>query len=130
MAKPDIQKTAKSLKEQRERDEKPVRGIFKFYDVPGGEIRFVYKKYKDEPVQTYVMQDDQIYTIPLGVAKHLSKNGWRPEHKHALDENGKPKEVISKKIHRFGFHSLDFVDDEDVNMGSQQESSIALVNSI
>ena len=64
-----------NLKNQRDRDREIVRGIFKFDEVPGGTMSFVYKKYREDPVERYSFVDGCAYSIPLGVAKHLNKNG-------------------------------------------------------
>ena len=70
----------------RDRDREKVKGMFKFYEVPGGTLNFVCKK-----------------------STHLNKNGWYPVH-HYKDEEGGKKIRIGEKIHRFGFQSLDFTD--------------------
>ncbi len=93
----------------RDRDREKVKGMFKFYEVPGGTLSFVFKKYKEDQIEKYTLSDGQVYEIPLGVAKHLNKNGWYPVH-HYKDEEGGKKIRIGEKIHRFGFQSLDFTD--------------------
>jgi len=102
-----------SLKYQRDKDREKVKGIFKFYEVPGGSLSFVFKKYKGDPIERFDLIDGQIYTLPLGVAKHLNSGGAYPVHAHATDENGKSSMRIGKKIRRFGFQSLEFVDIDD-----------------
>lgn len=113
-------KQVPNLKYQHDKDQEKVKGIFKFYEVPGGSMSFVFKVYKEDPVARYDFVDGQVYNIPLGVAKHLNKNGWYPMHVHSVDENGKPLARIGQKIRRFGFQSLEFVDIEDLCMGDQQ----------
>jgi hypothetical protein len=103
-----------NLRYQRDKDREMVRGIFKFYEVEGGEMSFVYKAYKEDPVERFDFVDGQIYTIPLGVAKHLNRNGWYPVHAYMTDENGKPTQKIGQKVRRFGFNSLEFVDIDDL----------------
>ncbi len=105
---------------ERERDQKPVKGIFRFYEVEGGNLPFVYKKYKGEKITKYDLHDGEIYTIPLGVAKHLNTNGWYPIHAHALDDNGKPSVKIGTKKRRFGFQSLEFVDDSEYTSADKE----------
>lgn len=107
-----VQKT--KLEFQRDRDREKVRGMFKFYEVPGGSLSFVYKGYKGDKAEKYTMQDNGIYEIPLGVAKHLNKNGWYPVHQYHKTENGSEVRV-GQKVHRFGFQSLDFIDLEEHN---------------
>lgn len=109
-----------NLRYMRDKDREKVRGIFKFYEVPGGSMSFVFKVYKEDPVERYDLVDGQIYTLPLGVAKHLNKNGWYPVHEHMLDANGKPTMQIGKKVRRFGFQSLEFVDIDDLEFEDKQ----------
>ena len=103
-----------NLRYQRDKDREMVRGIFKFYEVEGGGMSFVFKAYLEDPVERYDFVDGQIYTIPLGVAKHLNKNGWYPIHSFMTDEYGKPTMKIGQKVRRFGFNSLEFVDIDDL----------------
>lgn len=105
--------TKGSLKYQRDKDREKVKGIFRFFEVPGGQLSFVFKKYKWDPIERYDMQDGEVYEVPLGVAKHLNQNGWYPIHHYALDESGKPQSRIGQKKRRFGFQSLEFVDIAD-----------------
>lgn len=107
-------KPAQNLKYQRDKDREMVKGIFKFYEVPGGSMSFVYRAYKEDPVERFDLVDGQVYKLPLGVAKHLNKNGWFPLHTYALDEYGKPAMKIGQKVRRFGFQSLEFVDIDDI----------------
>jgi hypothetical protein len=109
-----------NLRFQRDKDREMVKGIFRFYEVPGGSMSFVFKAYKEDPVERFDFVDGESYSIPLGVAKHLNKNGWYPVHQHALDENGKSLMKIGQKVRRFGFQSLEFIDIEDLTLGDKQ----------
>ena len=109
------QKKKVNLKYQRDKDREPVKGIFRFYEVPGGTLSFVFRAYKEDPVERFDLTDGMIYTIPLGVARHLNKNGWYPVHAYKQDEAGKPSVQIGKKIARFAFQSLEFVDIDDIS---------------
>lgn len=113
-----VKKPKVNLKYQRDKDREPVKGIFRFYEVPGGRLEFVFKVHKDDPVEKFDLFDGQIHTIPLGVAKHLNKNGAYPIHSYMMDENGKHTMRIAQKVRRFGFQSLEFVDIEDLNSAS------------
>jgi hypothetical protein len=116
MVKEAVKKDAKpSLKFQRDRDREMVKGIFRFHEVPGGSMSFVFKAYKEDPVERFDLVDGQVYTIPLGVAKHLNKNCAYPQHAYALDDAGKPVARIGKMIRRCSFQSLEFVDVEELN---------------
>lgn len=102
-----------NLKYQRDKDREPVKGIFRFHECPGGSMDFVYREYKEDEVERFNFVDGQMYTIPLGVAKHLNKNGWYPVHNYSVDENGKSLQRIGQKVRRFSFQSLEFVDITD-----------------
>lgn len=102
----------------RDRDREKVKGIFRFYERPGGDMEFVFRGYKGDPVEKYSMIDGQTYEIPLGVARHLNQNGWYPEYgyipggKTVLVPGGQPTNMrVEKKTHRFGFQKQDFMED-------------------
>lgn len=103
-----------NLRYQRDKDREMVKGIFKFYEVEGGGMGFVFKQYKEDPVERYDFVDGQVYTIPLGVAKHLNRSGWYPVHSFMQDEYGKATMKIGQKVRRYGFNSLEFVDIDDL----------------
>ena len=113
-----IKKVKESLRYQRDKDRQPVKGIFRFYEVPGGSLGFNFKKYKGDPVARYDLVDGQIYTLPLGVAKHLNNNGQYPIHQHMKDEAGNVSMRIGQKVNRFGFQSLEFMDKDDLSNSS------------
>lgn len=105
----------KIMKKMRDKDREPVKGIFRFYEIPGGSMSFNFRMYKDDPIERFDMMDGGIYTIPLGVAKHLNRNGWYPIHVFKQDEEGKPyTQQVGKKVRRFGFQSLEFIDVADL----------------
>lgn len=103
-----------NLRYQRDKDREPVKGIFRFYEVPGGSVSFNYRAYKEDEVERFDLVDGMVYTLPLGVAKHLNKNGKYPVHKFMTDDFGKPVMKIGQYVRRFGFQSLEFVDIEDL----------------
>lgn len=112
-----------NLKYQRDKDREIVRGVFRFYEVPGGTMSFVFKAYKEDPVERFDMIDGQVYSVPLGVAKHLNKNGWYPIHAYAKLEDGGHMMKIHDKVRRFGFQSLEFIDVADMS-----ETGVPLVS--
>lgn len=113
-------KKAVNLRAEREKDRELVKGIFHYYELPGGVLDFVFKKYKEDPVEKFSLVDGQVYELPYGVAKHLNKNGYYPVHAYEIDERGNPSMRIGKKIKRFGFQSLEFTDiDEFVTDSSR-----------
>lgn len=107
-------KSKLNLRFQRDKESEKVKGIFRYYEVPGGSMNFVYKKFKGDDVIRYDLIDGAMYELPLGVAKHLNNNGWYPEHSYIMDENGQPSMRVGKKVRRFGFESLEFIDIEDI----------------
>lgn len=115
----------KKIERQREIDSKMVKGVFRFYEMPGGTLPFVYKAHKGQEVEKYELTDGQVYEIPLGVAKHLNNNGWYPEHEYIKGEgmiagygvSGGMR--IARKKHRFGFSGLDFVDADEFQQNKQ-----------
>jgi len=111
----------KNLRYQRDKDREKVKGIFKFYEVPGGTMSFVAKAYKEDQPERYDLVDGNVYEIPLGIAKHLNKNGWYPVHAYSQTESGAPAQRIGQKVHRFGFQSLEFVDVEDMSHSPAQQ---------
>jgi len=116
-----------NLRYMRDKDREMVRGIFKFYEVPGGSMNFVLKLYKEDEVERYDLVDGQIYSIPRGVAKHLNKNGKYPVYDYKEDENGRPVMRVGTKVARFGFQSLEFMDEDDLG---EVESSLVTVETI
>ena len=111
---------AQNLKYLRDKHREKVKGVFRFYECPGGKLEFFFREFKEDPVEKYSLEDGQVCDIPLGVAKHLNKNGWYPEHKHVVDENGKPIYKVGKKVRRYGFQSMEFVDVDELNMPDKE----------
>jgi hypothetical protein len=107
--------TKKDFKYLRDRDRELVRGMFRFFEVPGGTLAFPFRRWKEDKTETYTFVDGEIYTIPRGVAWHLSNNCAYPEHAYKQDENGKSVAIISKKKRRCTFEPLDFMDISDLN---------------
>jgi hypothetical protein len=102
-----------NLKYQHDKDSQIVKGIFRFYECPGAMLSFVYRAYKEDDVERYDLQDGQVYSIPLGVARHLNKSGRYPIHAYKVNEDGTTSQHIGKKVARYGFQSLEFVDIAD-----------------
>lgn len=121
-AKPAPKKDKGNLKYQRDKDREPVKGIFRFYEAPGGTLSFCFRGYKEDPIEQFALKDGEVYTLPLGIAKHLNKSGCYPEYEFfqgeknvvgAFSPEGHMMRV-SRKIRRYGFQSLEFVDSDDV----------------
>lgn len=116
-----------NLKYLRDKDREPVKGIFRFHEVPGGGISFNYKAYKEDPVERYDFIDGQMYTIPLGVAKHLNKNCWYPVYEYMKDEATQNVQKIGTKVRRVSFQSLEFVDIDDLSPVGKELSTVEIV---
>lgn len=112
--KQEAAKQKPNLKYMRDKDRELVKGKFIFHEVPGGTLSFVFRAYKEDQTERFDLADGQIYTLPLGVAKHLNKNCWYPVHSYQTDEFGKSIQKIGQKVRRCSFQSLEFVDIEDL----------------
>ena len=103
-----------ALENKRAEEQKMVRGIFRFHEVPGGQMDFVFRKYKGDKLEKYSMKDGEVYEVPLGVARHLNTNCWYPVYGHnekaqaAVADNALMS--IKEKVRRCSFQSLDFVE--------------------
>jgi len=106
---------AKKLKIDRDKDREIVKGVFKYYEVPGGVVDFCFKKYAEDPLEKFTLYDGQVYSIPLGVAKHLNNDTWYPVHEYGRNEDGAPLQRIGQKIRRMAFQSLEFMDMEGMD---------------
>lgn len=131
-------KEKQNLKYKRDKHREKVRGIFKFFEVPGGEMSFTVREFKEDPIESYTMVDGEVYTIPLGVAKHLNTNCWYPAYEFLPGENvqGVSHNVrgfaghvqkVTKKVHRCAFNSLEFLDIEDL---PQPQSAVVTVETV
>jgi hypothetical protein len=116
---------------------KMVKGRFKNYETPGASATIMCNKYPGIPGFRKDMMDDEVYEIPLYVARFLNgidvtapckridtcsyaihgykwKDGEMPT---AGDINGKsmvPVIHIEKRVRRYGFESLSFDSAEEV----------------
>jgi hypothetical protein len=120
--------TMQKMRDMCDRDREKVKGVFRFFECPGGTLDFCFRAYKWDQVERYNLQDGEIYSIPLGVAKHLNKNGWYPEHHYMMDETGRPHQRIGQKKRRFGFQSLEFIDPEEI--GESVETQLVSVEEL
>jgi hypothetical protein len=50
-----------NLKYMRDKDRELVKGIFKYYEVPGGVMEFSYKAYKEDQVEKFTLYDGELY---------------------------------------------------------------------
>lgn len=126
---------AKQIKKMRDRDSELVTGIFKNLENPAtnggrGSVVFSYKYYPGQENEVYELCDGERYTLPRGVARHLNNNCFYKEYQHLPGEFGQTgirggissdgriqtnSLQMAKKVHRYAFHSLEYMDD-DVDM--------------
>jgi len=126
---------AKQIRKMRDRDAEMVTGIFKNLENPAtnggrGSVIFSYKFYPGEQSEVYELYDGERYTLPRGVARHLNNNCFYKEYQHLPGEYGQTgirggvssdgrlqtsTYQAAKKVHRYAFHSLEYMDD-DVDM--------------
>lgn len=123
----------------RDKHKELVRGKFNFHEVPGGTLNFSFKEFKGDKIVRYDLVDGEVYSLPLGVAKHLNKNGWYPTYNFVTGDNSIQTgaavagfsnnniQKITRKVHRYGFQSLEFIDIDDLPTSS---SSIVTVESV
>jgi len=124
------QKPKPNLQYMRDKDREMVRGIFRFHEVQGGVMSFSFKAYKQDPVEDFTLKDGEIYTIPLGVAKHLNKNLCYPVHEYIRDENGTAVQKIGRVVRRASFQSLEFVDIDDLTPRGVPENELVTVENV
>lgn len=98
----DLAEKAKAVPERR------VKGIFKNLELPGMDLRFVWKMNKGEQIAKYHLKDGEMSEVPLSVARHLNDDCWVPVHHYILDDKGNPTKAVGKKKHRFSFSQVDF----------------------
>ena len=111
------------LKKLMEEDRRPVTGVFRFHECPGGETTVPMKKYPGQERTDYHFKDGEQYTVPLWVARWL--NGYDscavelkgkinscayPIHQNSIDRvTGKPLVTINQYRRRMGFESNEFM---------------------
>jgi len=136
---------SKQIKKMRDRDAELVTGIFKNLENPAtnggrGSVVFSYKFYPGEENTIYELCDGERYTIPRGVARHLNNNCFYREYQHLKGEFGTQgvrtafapdgrlrtnTAQIAKKVHRYAFHSLEYMDD-DIDMYPSNLAEVSL----
>ncbi len=103
-------KEAKDLIEKQWKEEsKLVTGIFKNIECPGGKAEFPYKKFPQDNIMIYSLEDGKQYDIPLAVAKHINNNCAVPTHKYLVDADGNKIVGTGGKHQRYQFLSKEFM---------------------
>ena len=124
MTKEDLKK---QIERDRSRDAEMVTGIFRFLETPRGTLTFSYHVYPNDPYDFYELTDEERYTLPRGVARHLNNNCSFKEYQQLAGELGRQdikmgsnadgrlktnNMMASRKVHRTAFYPLDFTDDD------------------
>lgn len=122
------------LKKLMEEESRLVKGRFKNYETPGGNLPFCAGKYPGQPLFKKTFFDGEVYEVPLWVARHL--NGvdktakaldgrigscsypvhgfkWdpnKPAPQSEVGSDGVPVPIVgvAKRKQRYGFESLEF----------------------
>lgn len=105
----DKKKASELLEKARKEDEKIVNGVFKNLEVPGAELTFSYRDYKEHPIRTFTLEDGKSYDIPFGVAKHINRQCKYKRSKYLVDKEGKPILGADKPIQRYEFTPKDYL---------------------
>lgn len=134
------EEVAKNKARQKERDSELIWGIFKNLERPGADVSFDYNRYGE--AKSYTLIDGEKYCLPRGVIKHITNNCYVKEElalpkikmgdREVIDstnfggtsKNKQPQQRAFKKVHRFSFQSLEFMD-EDFS-----SSDIAMIETI
>lgn len=110
------------LKLLQEEERKPVKGIFRNFETPGGVMTFPYRAYKGDPILKFELKDGQLATIPLGVARHLRHRLEYPVHGWRVNEaNLATHTSVNKMVKRCTFEYIDFFDPKDEELRLQQK---------
>lgn len=117
----------KEIEKRRVRDAELVVCRFKNLENPGRSVTFNYRRYKGQIPEKYYFMDGEVYQIPRGVRNWI-KGLHTPVYEHIMDGDnpivggfahkqyqrpGMPTMQIKKKLHRFMFLDLDYMEDMD-----------------
>lgn len=89
-------------------ESKLVKGTFKNLECPGGEIEFQFKKFPQDPLRVYTLEDGKNYDLPLCVAKHINNTCNIKQHEYVVDKLGNKTIDMNKGEQRYQFLSADF----------------------
>lgn len=93
---------------QREYDHEIVEGRFNNLELQGGNLSFIFKKYRDDEVKRYKFNHNETYKIPRMVADHINDDCAFPVYKHQKNEKGMQVVQLQEKVRRFSFEPLSF----------------------
>lgn len=109
--KEEITKAEDLRQKQSAEDHRMVKGVFKNLESPNCSADISFRKYKEDPMRVYPMQDGQEYEIPIMVAKYINRSCSVPEREYAVNERGEKQlyTVIRNRRQRYQFVSTDFM---------------------
>lgn len=130
-------------KQQRDKDNKLIRGKFHFHECPGSILSFVYQEHKEDQIRRYSLADGQIYTLPFGVARHINTNVAYPIYEHYKGGNGLPSMPGVSGGHspdfgmqdmrvkymkkRASFESLEFISDPEYDVSGPMIETVEIL---
>lgn len=113
------------IKRDQKEEAKPVKGIFRNFETPGGEFVFPYRAYKGDPLTMFKLRDGKEYTIPLGVARHLRHRCEYPVRGWRVDENNLATHTATTRmVKRCTFEYTDSFDARDEEFRLKQARSM------
>lgn len=95
---------------KRKWDSELVTGVFKYYELRGGNFEFWDKlPYVGEKMRRFKLVDGETATIPRHTARKLREGGKYPIHKDIYDDNGKHTQRVGEWVDRFDFFETNTV---------------------
>lgn len=99
------EKLAKQYKEES----RIVKGVFKNLESPGGSVEFPYRKFPQDPIMIYKLEDGKTYDVPLAVARHINITCNEKKHRYVVDKDGNKTQDVQPSRQRYQFLSTDFM---------------------
>lgn len=90
------------------KDHKMVTGTFRSLESPGGNLKFIFRKYKEDSPVVYEFEDGKSYDLPWMVVDHINNGCSYPVHAHTLDAEGKAHKSVGRTVRRFSFDMLSY----------------------
>lgn len=92
-----------TLEEMRQEDNQKIKGVFRCFQPPGGNVSFYFRQYKKDPIEKYELFDGKEYELPKNVVRHLNENCYEEDKAFLLDANGEKIKGAGKRHYRFAF---------------------------
>ena len=101
----EVLDTTIEKKEPKKPEIEMVKGVFKNLECEGADVKFSYARGKEVP-KKYVLQDGEVYELPIDVARHINRCG-HPVNEAEVDKHGNYLGRREKFIRRFDFRRID-----------------------